>query len=138
MRVFCAGDSSSACEPARRAGPRIPEENLQPLFATPVETVGRQHISWPSISSGSRKDLKDSRMRKTFLPFSPPSIGEDEIAEVVDTLRSDWITTGPKVKRFEQEFAAAVDSPAALALSSCTAALHLALVSLGIGPGDAV
>jgi dTDP-4-amino-4,6-dideoxygalactose transaminase/lipopolysaccharide/colanic/teichoic acid biosynthesis glycosyltransferase len=77
-------------------------------------------------------------MRKEFLPFSPPCIGEEEIKEVVDTLRSDWITTGPKVKRFEEEFAAAVEAPAALALSSCTAALHLALVSLGIGPGDAV
>ena len=77
-------------------------------------------------------------MRKEYLPFSPPCIGEEEINEVVDTLRSDWITTGPKVKRFEEEFAAAVDAPAALALSSCTAALHLALVSLGIGPGDAV
>jgi dTDP-4-amino-4,6-dideoxygalactose transaminase/lipopolysaccharide/colanic/teichoic acid biosynthesis glycosyltransferase len=77
-------------------------------------------------------------MRNEFLPFSPPCIGEEEIAEVVDTLRSDWITTGPKVKRFEEEFAAAVDAPAALALSSCTAALHLALVSMGIGPGDAV
>jgi dTDP-4-amino-4,6-dideoxygalactose transaminase/lipopolysaccharide/colanic/teichoic acid biosynthesis glycosyltransferase len=77
-------------------------------------------------------------MRQTFLPFSRPSIGKEEIAEVVDTLCSDWITTGPKVKRFEQEFAEAVDAPAALALSSCTAALHLALVSQGIGPGDAV
>lgn len=77
-------------------------------------------------------------MRDTFLPFSPPTIGEEEIAEVVDTLRSDWITTGPKVKRFEQEFAAAVSAPAALALNSCTAALHVALATLGIGPGDAV
>lgn len=77
-------------------------------------------------------------MRKTFLPFSPPLIGEEEIAEVLDTLRSDWITTGPKVKRFEQEFATAVSAPSALALSSCTAALHVALAALGIGPGDAV
>lgn len=77
-------------------------------------------------------------MRKTFLPFSPPLIGEEEIAEVVDTLRSDWITTGPKVKRFEQEFAAAVSAPAALAVNSCTAALHVALATLKIGPGDAV
>src|SRR5258708_12485228 len=77
-------------------------------------------------------------MRKEYLPLSPPCIGEEEISEVVDTLRSDWISTGPKVRRFEEEFAAAVDAPAALALSSCTAALHLALVSLGIGPGDAV
>src|ERR1700731_769789 len=84
------------------------------------------------------KTLRTPNMRKEFVPFSPPCISEEEIAEVVDTLRSDWITTGPKVKRFEQEFAAAVDAPAALALSSCTAALHLALVSLGIGPGDGV
>lgn len=77
-------------------------------------------------------------MRETFLAFSPPLIGEEEIAEVVDTLRSDWITTGPKVKRFEQEFAAFVGAPDAFAVSSCTAALHLSLLALGIGPGDGV
>lgn len=77
-------------------------------------------------------------MRDKFLPFSPPLIGEEEINEVVDTLRSDWITTGPKVKRFEEEFARFVDAPEALALSSCTAAMHLSLLALGIGPGDAV
>ena len=77
-------------------------------------------------------------MRKTFLPFSPPSIGEEEIAEVVDSLRSGWITTGPKTKLFEQEFKAYIGAPGALALSSCTAALHTALVVHGIGPGDEV
>jgi dTDP-4-amino-4,6-dideoxygalactose transaminase len=77
-------------------------------------------------------------MRQSFLPFSPPSIGEKEIAEVVDTLRSDWITTGPKVGRFEGQFAAFIGAPAALALNSCTAAMHVALAALGIGPGDAV
>ncbi len=77
-------------------------------------------------------------MRKEFLPFSPPYLGEEEIAEVVDSLRSGWITTGPKTKRFEQEFAKFVQAPAALALSSCTAALHTALVAAGIGPGDEV
>ncbi|WP_027881478.1 DegT/DnrJ/EryC1/StrS family aminotransferase [Meiothermus rufus] len=77
-------------------------------------------------------------MRSTFLPFSPPLIGEEEIAEVVDTLRSDWITTGPKTKRFESEFARYVGAPAALALNSCTAGLHTSLVALGIGPGDEV
>jgi len=76
--------------------------------------------------------------RTEFLPFSPPLIGEEEIAEVVDTLRSSWITTGPKTRRFETEFAAHVQAPGALALSSCTAALHTALVTLGIGPGDEV
>lgn len=77
-------------------------------------------------------------MRQSFLPFFLPSIGEQEISEVVDTLRSDWITTGPKVERFEQQFADYVNSPAALAVNSCTAALHLALLALRIGPGDAV
>jgi dTDP-4-amino-4,6-dideoxygalactose transaminase len=77
-------------------------------------------------------------VRDKFVPFSPPLIGEEEIAEVVDTLRSDWITTGPKVKRFEQQFMECLGAPAAFAVSSCTAALHLALLALEIGPGDAV
>jgi len=76
--------------------------------------------------------------RSDFLPFSPPLIGEEEIAEVVDTLKSNWITTGPKTRRFEEDFAAFVSAPGALALNSCTAALHTALVTLGIGPGDEV
>ncbi len=77
-------------------------------------------------------------MREQFLPFSPPYLGEEEIAEVVDSLRSGWITTGPKTKRFEQEFRDYVGAPAALALSSCTAALHTALVLAGIGTNDEV
>jgi dTDP-4-amino-4,6-dideoxygalactose transaminase len=79
-----------------------------------------------------------SSRRNGYLPFAPPLIGEEEIAEVVATLRSDWITTGPKVARFEAEFAAAVAAPAALALNSCTAGLHTALVVSGIAPGDEV
>jgi len=70
--------------------------------------------------------------------FSPPAIGEAEIGEVVDTLQSEWITTGPKVSLFEQRFRDFVGAPAALALNSCTAGLHLSLVVLGIGPGDEV
>jgi dTDP-4-amino-4,6-dideoxygalactose transaminase len=79
-----------------------------------------------------------SSRRNGYLPFAPPLIGEEEIAEVVATLRSDWITTGPKVARFETKFAAAVSAQAALALNSCTAGLHTALVASGIGPGDEV
>src|SRR5438876_4848940 len=78
------------------------------------------------------------RRRATFLPFAPPLVGQEEIDEVVDTLRSDWITTGPKTRRFETEFAAYVAAPGALALNSCTAALHTALVTLGSGAGDEV
>lgn len=77
-------------------------------------------------------------MRETFLPFSPPLIGEEEIEEVIDTLRSDWITTGPKVKRFEAEFADRIGSPSALAVSSATDALLVGLAALGVQRGDEV
>lgn len=78
------------------------------------------------------------RVRPTFLPFAPPSVGEDEIQEVVSTLRSGWLTTGPKVRRFEEEFSAFVGAPEALATNSCSAGLHTALHVSRIGPGDAV
>jgi dTDP-4-amino-4,6-dideoxygalactose transaminase len=78
--------------------------------------------------------------RTTFLPYSPPFLGDEEIAEVADTLRSDWITTGPKTKRFEEEFGTYVGAPGgtSLMLNSCTAGLHVALATLGVGPGDEV
>jgi dTDP-4-amino-4,6-dideoxygalactose transaminase len=76
--------------------------------------------------------------RPEFLPFSPPSISEEEIEAVVDTLRSDWITTGPKTKLFEDKFVGYIGAQSALALNSCTGALHVALATLGIGPGDEV
>jgi perosamine synthetase len=72
------------------------------------------------------------------VPFHRPSIGEEEISEVVDTLRSGWLTTGPKVERFQQEFAKAVNARHAIAVNSATAALHLALEAIGVGPGDEV
>jgi dTDP-4-amino-4,6-dideoxygalactose transaminase len=72
------------------------------------------------------------------VPFHRPSIGPAEEREVIDTLRSGWITTGPKTKKFEQEFARYVGARNALAVSHCTGALHLALFALGIGPGDEV
>jgi len=77
-------------------------------------------------------------MRDTFLPFSPPLIGEEEIAEVIDTLRSGWITTGPKVKQFEQEFVEFIGAPAALAVSSATDAMLVGLAAWGIKAGDEV
>jgi len=76
----------------------------------------------------------------SFLPFALPDIGEEEIAEVVDTLKSGWVTTGPKTKRFEEDFTAYLgdSSLQSLAVNSATAGLHLALEALGIGPGDEV
>src|SRR4029077_6615374 len=71
-----------------------------------------------------------------FIRFHRPSIGEEEIDEVVDTLRSGWLTSGPRAARFEQEFSEHVGARHALAVNSATAALHLALAGLKIGPGD--
>ena len=75
-----------------------------------------------------------------FLPFALPDIGEEEIAEVVDTLKSGWVTTGPKARRFEADFSVFLGDETlhAIAVNSATAGLHLALEALGIGPGDEV
>jgi dTDP-4-amino-4,6-dideoxygalactose transaminase len=85
-------------------------------------------------------DHQDMTEKLPFLPFALPEIGEEEIAEVVDTLRSGWVTTGPKARRFEEDFAEFLGDATlqALAVNSATAGLHLALEALGIGPGDEV
>ncbi len=80
----------------------------------------------------------NTNKRSSFLSFSPPALSDAERDEVMDTLHSDWITTGPKTKRFEQELAAYLGAPSVVALNSCTAGLHVALVALGVGPGDEV
>jgi dTDP-4-amino-4,6-dideoxygalactose transaminase len=83
-------------------------------------------------------------MTAPFLPFALPDIGDEEIAEVVDTLKSGWVTTGPKAARFEADFRAFLGDSAgddglhAIAVNSATAGLHLALEGLGLGPGDEV
>ena len=76
--------------------------------------------------------------KEKFIPFSPPYISEEEIGEVIDTLHSDWITTGPKVKRFEAEFSSFIGASSALAVSSATDAMLVGLAVLAIGPGDEV
>jgi dTDP-4-amino-4,6-dideoxygalactose transaminase len=76
--------------------------------------------------------------RTTFLSFQPPAVGEEEIEAVADTIRSGWLTTGPRTAELEQRFAEYVEAKHALAVASGTAALHLALVALGVGPGDEV
>ncbi|NLD95293.1 MAG: DegT/DnrJ/EryC1/StrS family aminotransferase [Fibrobacter sp.] len=77
-------------------------------------------------------------MREKFLVFGSPAIGQEEIDEVVATMRSGWLGTGPKTHQFEQEFAAYLGVKHCLAVSSCTAALHLSMLAAGIGPGDEV
>jgi dTDP-4-amino-4,6-dideoxygalactose transaminase len=77
-------------------------------------------------------------MNDHFIRFHRPSIGEEEINEVVETLRSGWLTTGPRAARFEREFREHTGAPHAVAVNSATAGLHLALAGLEIGPGDEV
>ncbi|MFP5394118.1 MAG: DegT/DnrJ/EryC1/StrS family aminotransferase, partial [Gammaproteobacteria bacterium] len=80
-----------------------------------------------------------ARASAPFLPFALPDIGDEEIAAVIECLRSGWVTTGPKARQFEQDFAAYLGGGVqAIAVNSATAGLHLALEALGIGPGDEV
>jgi dTDP-4-amino-4,6-dideoxygalactose transaminase len=94
-----------------------------------------------SIATPELVDLAavDRRPRRAeFVSFAPPSIGPEESREVLDCLASGWLTTGPRTQQFEKDFAAHCGAPHAVAVSSCTAAMHLALVALGIGPDDEV
>jgi UDP-4-amino-4-deoxy-L-arabinose-oxoglutarate aminotransferase len=77
-------------------------------------------------------------MSQAFLPFSRPSIGEEEITAIAQVLRSGWITTGPECQALEEQFGAYVGCKHAIALSSATGGMHIALLALGIGPGDEV
>ena len=81
---------------------------------------------------------KSVRIRDSFLVFGSPAMGEEEIEEVVDCFRSGWLGTGPKVARFETDFKNYKGADHAVAVNSCTAALHLSMLAAGIGPGDEV
>ena len=81
---------------------------------------------------------KLSSKRETMLGFQPPAIGDEEIAAVTETLRSGWLTTGPRAAELERRMAEYLEAEHVLALASGTAALHLSLVALGVGPGDEV
>jgi dTDP-4-amino-4,6-dideoxygalactose transaminase len=83
-------------------------------------------------------DSAQTTRRETFLGFQPPAIGEEEIAAVAETLRSGWLTTGPAAAELERRFAEYLEVKHALAVTSGTAAMHLALAALGVGPGDEV
>jgi dTDP-4-amino-4,6-dideoxygalactose transaminase len=89
-------------------------------------------------ASGAGRDRRGVTMREQFLIFGSPLIGEEEIAEVVDSLRSGWVGTGPKVDRFEEMLTEYVGARHCRCLSSCTAALILSMQLLGTGPGDEV
>jgi dTDP-4-amino-4,6-dideoxygalactose transaminase len=82
--------------------------------------------------------VNQAPVRQAFLPYNLPDIEQGEIDEVIDTLRSGWITTGPKTKEFERRFAGYVGARHAIAVNSCTGGLHVALAAAGIGLGDEV
>jgi dTDP-4-amino-4,6-dideoxygalactose transaminase len=90
------------------------------------------------MSFDSSMTAKTPETADTNVPFFKPDLTEDEVRRVVETLRSGWLTSGPQVKEFEREFAAAVKADFAIALNSCTAALHLAVEALGLQEGQAV
>ena len=89
-------------------------------------------------TTSPKAEASDKPVRSEFLIFGSPALEEAEIQEVVATLRSGWIGTGPKVARFEEEFRRYIGAPHAMALNSCTAALHLSMIAAGVGPGDEV
>jgi dTDP-4-amino-4,6-dideoxygalactose transaminase len=92
-----------------------------------MTAAGRVHQPLPPVRSKER-----------FLVFGAPMLAEEDIEEVIDSLRSGWLGTGPKVARFERDFAAYQGADHVVALSSCTAALHLSLLAAGVKPGDEV
>jgi dTDP-4-amino-4,6-dideoxygalactose transaminase len=85
-----------------------------------------------------RPGTGDNFMRKEFLIFGSPHLGEEEQNEVLDSMRRAWIGTGPKVEQFERSFSAYKKTPHVAAVSSCSAALHLSCLALGLKPGDEV
>jgi dTDP-4-amino-4,6-dideoxygalactose transaminase len=98
----------------------------------------KKPASPPPLSAAPARPGLEPPSRKDFLVFGAPVLKESEIEEVLDTLRSGWIGTGPKVARFEAMFREYKGAEHAVAVSSCTAALHLSLLAAGIGPGDEV
>jgi dTDP-4-amino-4,6-dideoxygalactose transaminase len=104
------------------------------VLQDPTGSVTQSGVTHP----GAPAPEAPSKCRREFLSFSPPAVGQEEIDEVVETLRSGWLTTGPKTEQFEAAFKSRVDALAALATNSCTAGLHLALLSVGVRPGEEV
>jgi dTDP-4-amino-4,6-dideoxygalactose transaminase len=117
------------------AAPAIADPGKAARTARSARTAQR-----PRTSRGDGLPVRGCRQADTPLhvDFSPPAIGEAEIQEVTAALRSGWLSTGPRVARFEREFAEYVHAPYAVAVNSCTAALHLSLLAAGVGPGDEV
>ncbi len=130
------GDRAAAARIRPRRAPCSPSARAA---RTPSPGVSEPPGAYAFGSSMSTPpSSRSSTRRETFLGFQPPAIGEEEIAAVTETLRSGWLTTGPSAAELERRFAEYAGATHALAVASGTAAMHLALVALGIGPGDEV
>ncbi|TQM78997.1 dTDP-4-amino-4,6-dideoxygalactose transaminase [Saccharothrix saharensis] len=116
------------------------EELHRALSAEAVATDDPRYSTVASLKAVVAKPAREGgeQVRRAFLPFALPLIGREEEQEVLDTLRSGWLTTGPKTKRFEAQCAEYLGVRHAIAMNSCTGALHVGLAALGIGPGDEV
>lgn len=111
------------------------------MYQSPIENANQPAGAEMSLAVETNSLLRSHdriQNKPANVPFMRPELTDDEINEVIDTLRSGWLTTGPKVKKFEQNFAEAVNAPFAVAVNSCTAALHLAVEALGLKAGQAV
>jgi len=108
-----------------------------------LSTTTRPHEQSGTVRASHRSNGRNGkdltrRIRKSALPFALPDLDEMEVREIRETLRSGWLTTGPKTQQFQDEFARTVGAKHAVAVNSCTAALHLALEAIGLQPGDEV
>ena len=101
----------------------------------PVDTI---EVKSPPHRPADGHSATVTAVSDRFIPFHQPLIGQEEVDEVIDTLRSGWLTTGPKTAKFEKAFCEYIDCEHAVAVNSCTAGLHLALVAADVGPGDEV
>lgn len=140
-QIAAAGTDAPAASIATLTPP-TPATSMAPAAAgaptMPAMPTVQAASTAPGPAVGAAPDAGNATAAP-FLPFALPDIGEEEIAAVVECLRSGWVTTGPATRRFEAAFAAYLgDGVQAISVNSATAGLHLALEALGIGPGDEV
>src|SRR5438128_3250960 len=140
MRSRSRGSSASACTASRGtsscrcAAARTAPARCSP--SAPTATTPCNGLDAPRSAYASRPSMQ--KLSSRTVSFQPPAIGDEEIAAVAETLRSGWLTTGPRAAELEQRMQAFLEADHVLAVASGTAALHLSLLALGVGPGDEV